>query len=232
MTALIWPRRAIGRVKGAFANLVRPAVHRSFFTDLIRKTENFGKTTWLGRPIWQNVLDLWTIQETIYDVKPELLIECGTNRGGSSYFYAQLFDLMGKGRVVTIDIEKMHDLAHPRVKYILGSSVAVETLDAVQAEFDATAGPVMVILDSDHSRDHVAMELEAYNGFVTPGSYILAQDGVMDTLPIASNGKPGPLPAILNFLTRHPEFEVDRERNERFIITHHPMGWMRRRGGA
>src|ERR1051325_4593058 len=70
-------------------------VREAFFTQLIRKTENFGRLTWLGNPIWQNVLDLWTIQETISEVQPDLLIECGTNRGGSSMFYAHLMDLLG-----------------------------------------------------------------------------------------------------------------------------------------
>src|SRR5438132_10433130 len=68
-------------------------IRSRFFRDLVRKTKNFGSVTWLGQPIWQNVLDLWTIQETIAEVRPRLLIETGTNRGGSSLFYANLFDL-------------------------------------------------------------------------------------------------------------------------------------------
>src|SRR5687767_7841347 len=78
-----------------FSQLFTPAIGSIFFRELIRKTNNFGYTTWLGQPIWQNVLDLWTIQETIAEVRPRLLIECGTYHGGSSLFYANLFDLMG-----------------------------------------------------------------------------------------------------------------------------------------
>ena len=70
------------------------AVEKLFFHQLVTKTNNFGKSNWLGKPIWQNTFDLWIAQETIYEVKPSLIIECGTNRGGSAYFYAQLFDLM------------------------------------------------------------------------------------------------------------------------------------------
>src|SRR4030095_3627904 len=81
-------------------------IDQQFFTRLIEKTENFGHLTWLGKPVWQNLFDLVTIQETIYNIRPSLLIECGTNRGGSSYFFATLFDLLGHGRVITIDIEK------------------------------------------------------------------------------------------------------------------------------
>lgn len=97
-----------------YDGLLRPTVHLLFFRDLIKRTSNFGTVSWLGHPIWQNVLDLWTIQETIALVRPRLLIECGTNRGGSSLFFASLFDLMGEGEVVTVDIERLHDLSHPR----------------------------------------------------------------------------------------------------------------------
>ena len=89
----------------------------------------------------------------------------------------------------------------------------------------------MVILDSDHSKDHVFKELELYAPLVTPGSFILVQDGVVDTLPRFRQLRPGPLPAIKQFLEGHPEFEVDVERNERFLITHHPWGWLRRTRG-
>src|SRR3954452_1566479 len=75
----------------------RQAANQAFFSELTAKTNNFGRMTWLGNPIWQNVLDLWTIQETIAEVRPSLLIETGTNRGGSSLFFAHLMDLLGQG---------------------------------------------------------------------------------------------------------------------------------------
>ena len=205
------------------------SVEQQFFTRLIEKTENFGHLTWLGKPVWQNLLDLWTIQETIYEIRPALLLECGTNRGGSSYFFASLFDLMNHGRVLTIDVEKLHDLSHPRVTYLLGSSVASEILEQVASAVNATSGPIMVLLDSDHNELHVRHEMEAYHRFVTPGSFLLVQDGVIDTLRIFAAGRPGPLPAIEGFLKAHPEFEVDTERCSRFLITHSPKGWLRRR---
>src|SRR5207249_3537686 len=77
--------------------LFQQKISAEFYKLLLLRTNNFGGLTWLGKPIWQSPLDLWTIQETIWTVQPDLLIECGTNRGGSAYFYAQLFDLMGKG---------------------------------------------------------------------------------------------------------------------------------------
>lgn len=209
---------------------VRRLVNRLFFTDLVERTDNFSSLTWLGKPIWQNLLDLWTIQETLAEIRPALLIETGTNRGGSSYYYAQLFDLMDHGRVITCDVERMHDLHHPRVTYLIGSSTAPEVFDRMQEAAATAEGPVMVILDSDHSEHHVSDELELYAPLVTPGSYMLVQDGSADTLGIFRSGRPGPLPAIHSFLRRHDEFTIDRARSERFPITHHPDGWLRRRG--
>lgn len=204
-------------------------VDQRFFARLVRKTDNFANQTWLGQPILQNVFDLWTIQETLAELRPALLIECGTNRGGSSYYFATLFDLMGHGRVITIDIEKTHDLSHPRVTYLIGSSIEPEVLDQVAGAVAETAGPVMVLLDSDHTEAHVRREIDLYHRFVTQGSFLMVQDGVIDTLPIFATNRPGPLPAIESFLKMHPEFEVDSERSTRFLITHSPKGWLRRR---
>jgi cephalosporin hydroxylase len=215
--------------RAAYRGPARRVVNRLFLTDLIESTDDFSNVTWLGKPVWQDVLDLWTIQETIHEVRPSLLIETGTNRRGSSWFYAQLFDLLDHGQVITSDIERLHDLSHPRVRYLIGSSTAPEVVDVVREAVQAADGPVMVILDSDHSSQHVAAELELYAPFVSPGSFMLVQDGSTDTLGIFRSGRPGPLPAIHDFLRRHPEYEVDRARGERFLITHHPDGWLRRR---
>jgi cephalosporin hydroxylase len=213
-------------------DLFRRALYSMFFRDLIGQTNNFGSTTWLGHPIWQNVLDLWTIQETIAEIRPSLLIECGTNHGGSSLFFAQLFDLLGHGEVVTIDIGRLHNLSHPRVTYLIGSSTSPEVIAAVRKRAAAVTGPVLVILDSDHSEAHVRRELECYADLVTPGSYCLVQDGVIDTLWIFNKGRPGPLRAIEGFLKATDAFELDNERAQRFLITHHPKGWLRRKAAT
>jgi cephalosporin hydroxylase len=231
------PRQRYERARGAFIRIMfwiwartgRRAAARLFLNDLIAKTGNFEVTNWLGVPVWQNVLDLWTIQETIVEVRPSLLIETGTNRGGSALFYAQLMELLGHGRVLTVDIERLHQLEHPRVEFLHGSSTDPEIVDRVRAAAQAADGPVMVILDADHAQEHVSQELELYAPVVTPGSFLLSQDGVIDRLWLFADSRPGPLGANRDFLARHPEFEYDRERNERFIVTHHPCGWMRRR---
>lgn len=219
-------RRAFLRVWGRVGG-PRIAARR-YHQDVIVKTGNFSDTKWLGQPIWQNVLDLWTIQETISEVRPALLIETGTNRGGSATFYAQIMDLLGTGRIITIDVEDMNELDHPRVEFLLGSSLDDGVVERVRTAAAEADGPVMVILDGNHERDHVARELEIYAPLVTSGSYLLSQDGVIDDLPLFADTRPGPLPANVEFLKRHPEFEHDRERNERFLLTHHPVGWLRR----
>src|SRR5688572_2974142 len=104
-------------MQGLYRRFLAPRVEAWFFRDLLQKTDNFSHVRWLGQPVWQNVLDLWIMQETIAEVRPELLIECGANRGGSALFFAHLFDLLGKGSVVSIDVEKMHELAHPRIAW-------------------------------------------------------------------------------------------------------------------
>jgi cephalosporin hydroxylase len=216
-------------VKKLYRQFLAPTVHSLFFRELISKTKNFGTVTWMGHPIWQNVFDLQTIQETIVATRPSLLIECGTNRGGSSMFYAHLFDLMGNGEVITVDVERLHNLSHPRITYLIGSSTASEVLEVMRQRAGAAVGPVMVILDSDHSANHVRQELSCYASLVTPGSFCLVQDGVIDKLPPLRAGRPGPLVAIEDFLRTTDEFEVDNERCERFLITHHPKGWLRRK---
>lgn len=206
----------------------RGPTSRAFHQDLAVKTGNFANTTWLGQPIWQNILDLWIIQEAISEIRPALLIETGTNRAGSALFYAHLMDLMGEGRVVTVDILKQHEVEHPRVEFLIGSSTDDDIVERVREAAAEADGPVMVILDGLHDRDHVAKELELYGPLVTPGSLLLSQDGIIDELGMFADSRPGPLPANRDFLERHPEFEYDAERNEKFLITHHPLGWMRK----
>ena len=219
--------KAIAR--SLYRKFLLPKIEQLFFTELVRRSKNFGDVHWLGYPVWQNVLDLWTIQEVISEVRPALLIECGTNRGGSARFYAHLFDLMGRGEVVTVDVETMHDLEHPRVTFLVGSSTSADIVEQVQERADAADGPVLVILDSDHSETHVYEELRLYSPFVTPGSYCLVQDGVIDTLPVFRKGRPGPLPAIERFLSESDEFLLREDLCSRFLISHHPKGWLQRK---
>jgi cephalosporin hydroxylase len=219
------------------ACLVALVVNRSrqpnpsqFQQALLVHTKDYSDVRWLGVPVWQPVMDLWTLQETIAEVKPALLIECGTYRGGSSLFFANLFDLMQQGRVITVDIEKQHNLSHPRVTYLIADCAAPETVARIRAEAEMANGPVFVVLDSDHTAEHVYKEMVAYAPLVTPGSYLHVQDGVIDQIPnLRKKWGAGPLRAIEKFLPEHPEFEVDSARTSKFLITHHPKGWLRRK---
>ncbi len=214
--SIVWPR-------------IRWFVERTFHTALLIRTTNFTQTRWLGRPIRQNVLDLWTIQETIAALRPDVIIETGTFEGGSALFYAELLErLGGAGRVVTIDSAPRATPEHPRVTYLVGDSTSRAVIDQVMAVAAQAAGPVMVILDSDHSEGHVSRELDAYSPVVTPGSFLLVQDGAIDRLGYFRAFRPGPGRAIERFLAAHAEFDIDQERCGRFLITDHPNGWLRR----
>jgi cephalosporin hydroxylase len=215
-------------MRNNFKRWLLPRIGRLYHRALISKTKNFSDVTWLGYPIWQSVPDLWTIQETLSQVRPALLIETGTNRAGSALFYAHLFDLMQHGEVLSIDVEKLHQVRHPRITFLLGSSTDPAILEQVQRRVAQTGGPVLVILDSDHSQAHVEKELEAYSRFVTVNSYCIVQDGIIDQLPVFKNGRPGPLSAIEAFVAARSDFISDEERANRFLMSQHPKGWLRR----
>lgn len=204
-------------------------LRRMGLRELIRRTGNFGGTYWLGHPIWQNPLDAWSIQETIVEDDVDLVIECGTNRGGSAYYMASIFDLLGRGHVITIDIERLTDLEHPRIDFITSSSVEPSVVDQVRnrmKELEATRP--LVLLDSDHAGPHVLRELELYSEFVPVGGHLLVQDGCIDELSEMRADRPGPLWATERFLERDRRFEVDEEKSHRYLFSHSPSGWLRR----
>jgi len=171
-------------------------------------------------------LDLWIYQEIIHEVRPDLIVECGTYRGGSALFLAGICDLVGHGEVVTIDVDPLPDRpSHPRLHYLTGSSVAPEILRAVADR--AGTGSVLVILDSDHSCSHVLEELHSYRRVVTPGSYLIVEDTCINGHPLLPDFGPGPMEAVDEFLQRAPEYSPDRER-EKLYLTFNPRGFLRR----
>jgi cephalosporin hydroxylase len=202
--------------------------------------------TWMGVPVVQLPEDLVRIQELIHRLRPDVIVECGVAHGGGTIFYASLLEAMGHGRVVGVDIEiRPHNRAaiesHPlarRITLIEGSS----TDEAIVRRVDeAVAGEpnVLVLLDSNHLRDHVLAELEAYHHLVPVGSYIVAMDGIMRDLADVPNGDPtwahdNPVAAAEAFAARHPEFVIEQpewsfnESELRASITHSPQGFLRR----
>jgi cephalosporin hydroxylase len=206
--------------------------------------------TWLGRPIIQLPDDLLRVQEVIYGVKPDVLIESGVAHGGSLMFYASLLKLMGRGRVIGIDIDlkphnrraiEMHPLA-PLVTLVHGSSTAPETVRRVAALVEKN-DTVMVVLDSHHTYDHVTAELECYAPLVTLGSYAVVCDGIMEQLAGAPRTQPdwitnNPRRAAADFVAAHPEFVIEEPRwlfNESVVsrrVTYWPDAFMRRAAPA
>ncbi len=217
------------RVRSAQRRLEDTVIRRLALGALVERTGNFAHVQWLGKPIWQNVTDAWLIQETLVDRDVDLVIECGTNRGGSAYYMGTIFDLLGRGNVISIDIEARAEVDHPRVQFLIGDSTSDEVLEVIRARASELSHKhVLVMLDSDHSRDHVARELDRYAEFVGVGDYILVQDGSIDELWRWRASRPGPLPAIESFVARDGRFEVDEERSGRYLVSHSPKGWLRR----
>lgn len=195
--------------------------------------------TWLGVPIIQLPTDIVMMQELIWKIRPDLIVESGLAHGGSALLYASMCELIGKGRVIGIDIEvrqhnkvaiQSHPLAH-RIEIIEGNSIDPRTVADVKRRARG-ARAVLVVLDSNHSRSHVLQELSAYQELVTPGSYLVAMDGAQALVWEIPRGKPewkddNPLPAIAEFLREHPEFQVDTHYT-RMRITQSPNGFLRR----
>ena len=196
---------------------------------IVRKTNNVKTVRWLGRPVWQYPLDAWVLQEVISELKPDLIVEFGTFQGGSAFFFASLCALLGHGRVLSIDVAPRSTVAHERIDYFTGSSVAQPTIEAVRETIDRfNARRLLFVLDSDHSAAHVRAELEAYAPLVPVGGYLHVQDGLLDHLSRFRSLRPGPAAAVDGFLAHHPEFERDLDLEGRYVMTAHIGGWVRR----
>lgn len=203
--------------------------------------------SWLGRPVIQLPEDLIRIQELIYQLQPDVIIETGVAHGGSLIFYAGLCSAIGKGRVIGIDIEirphnreaiEAHRLS-PMIRLVEGSSTAPEVVQQVRDQIGA-AETVLVLLDSDHSKEHVSAELEAYAPLVSPGSYVVACDGIMEMVAGAPRTQAdwswnNPISAVQLFLETHDEFEVHEPEwpfVEGFVrqrVSYWPQAYLRRR---
>lgn len=195
--------------------------------------------TWLGRPIIQLPHDIVQMQELIWKVKPDLIVETGVAHGGSLILSASILELVGKGRVLGVDIDiRAHNRtaieAHPlfhRIDLLQGSSID----PAIVAEVTARARDaktVLVILDSNHSADHVAAEIAAYAPLVNLNSYLVVMDGAQGQVFDIPRGKPewredNPLAALETFVAGTDEFEID-DYFTRLHVTSNPRGYLRR----
>jgi len=203
--------------------------HRLYYDAASPAGGTWKETFWKGVIVWKCPLDLWVYQEIIWETKPDVIVECGTQFGGSALFLADMLNLFGspKSRVITIDITAQPNRpVHPRIHYITASSVDPKTRAAV----DALISPgekVMVILDSDHVQPHVFVEMTLWGSRVTPGCYMVVEDGNINGHPVYPSHGKGPAEAIAQYLPNHPEFQVDRKR-EKLLLTFNPGGYLKR----
>jgi cephalosporin hydroxylase len=201
--------------------------HRLYYESEKRTWSN---TFWLGHPSAKCPLDLWIYQEILYDRRPDLIVESGTFFAGTTHFLACMCDLIDNGRVITIDVRERQPHRrprHPRIEYRTGSSTAPEVVAGVKEALQP-GERVMVILDSNHRREHVLEELHAYSPFVTPGDYLIVEDTNVNGHPVAEDYGPGPMEAVEEFMAGNQEFTIDESR-EKFFMTFNPRGYLRRK---
>lgn len=189
-------------------------------------------TYWAGIPIQQVPTDMWMIQQIISEIKPDFLIETGTLKGGSSLYYASVLQgLDTAAKVITVDIADQLDRApdfpvfRSRVIPMIGDSVAPDTIRKIE---DLVQGrPALVLLDSDHRKDHVLRELKLYAQFVPVGGYMIVFDTDLNGHPVTPDFGPGPMEAVEEFLALDDRFVPDRSR-EKFLLTMCPKGYLKR----
>jgi cephalosporin hydroxylase len=188
-------------------------------------------TRWLGVPILKCPLDLWIYQEILSELTPDVIVETGSYRGGSALFLASICELLGHGRIYSIDVHAEAERPrHPRIEYLTGSSTSPELLAELRRRI-APDEHVLVILDSDHAQSHVLTEIEAYRHLVTPGSYLIVEDTNVNGHPVFADHGAGPWEAIEEFQRRNLDLVADRER-EKFFLSFNPGGFLRRNDPA
>lgn len=193
-------------------------------------------TTWLGVPAWKLPFDAWVMQEIIFMVKPDLIIETGTGHGGSALFYASVLELIGKGIVITVDKEnKIPEFQSHSVRRLWRDRVLFRQADSLEVFAEIKRGirmepadeAVIVILDSWHTKEHVLKEMEIYGSIVTKDSYLIVEDTHSNGHPVEWEWGEGPMEAVCEFLKAHSEYEIDHW-PERLGMTFNPNGYLRR----
>ena len=189
----------------------------------------FDQVTWMGMPIWKNPLDAWIYQEIVYEVKPDVIVEIGSNYGGGTKYFADLLDLIGKGIVISIDMDRSnYNLKHKRVRELTGNSSDQKIVSEVSCL--CKGKDVLVIQDGGHSLKQALEDLENYAKLVSLDSYFIMEDGIVDLFHHGDGlgfQEKGPLAAVENFLRRNPHFAVDSKK-ERYILTYNPKGFLKR----
>ncbi|NOT36012.1 MAG: cephalosporin hydroxylase [Saprospiraceae bacterium] len=196
--------------------------------------------SWMGRPIIQYPQDMIAMQELIWQIQPDVIIETGIAHGGSLIYYASIMELIGKGKVIGVDIDirehnKLAIESHPmfkRIRMIQGSSVDTSIVESVAKEVKSS-DVVMVLLDSNHTHDHVYQELKLYNKFVTLNSYLVVFDTIIEDMPNGMYDRPWDVgdnakTAVFQFLKEHDQFVIDEQIDNKLLISVAPQGYLKR----
>ena len=212
------------------------------FNDASNSNQYSYNFSWMGRPIIQYPQDMIAMQEIMWSVKPDLVIETGIAHGGSLIYYASILELMGNGEVLGIDIDiRDHNRAaiekHPmykRISMIQGSSIDKDIVERVRQIAEGKER-IMVCLDSNHTHEHVLSELEMYSPFVSLNSYIVVFDTIVEHLPTGyfSQERPwgisnNPKTAVDIFLKENPDFVIDDQVDNKLLISVAPGGYLKR----
>jgi cephalosporin hydroxylase len=197
------------------------------FQKFYYNSKVWQNTNWLGVPLWKCPLDLWIYQEIIFEIRPNVIIECGTAHGGNALYLASLLDLVNNGEIITIDITEYEGRPkHKRIKYLLGSSTSKEIVEQIRKMLNEK-DKILVILDSDHHKNHVINELKIYSDLVTEGSYIIVEDTNINGHPVYRDFGPGPMEAVEEFLLENKNFIQDATK-EKFYVTFNPKGYLKK----
>ena len=230
-----------GNIAGLRGDSDAQALSRVWLREVARHRYAYN-FTWMGRPLIQFPQDMVAIQELIWKVKPAVVVETGVAHGGSLVFSASMLELLGgEGRVIGVDIDiRPHNRqaieSHPMAKRIMlvqGSSVDPAVVRQV-ADAIGGRGPVLAILDSNHTHDHVLQELKLYSPLVTRGSYLVVMDTAIEEMPAGSfPDRPwdkgnNPKTAVHEFLKADPRFRIDKDMEAKLLITVAPDGYLER----
>lgn len=186
----------------------------------------FERVRYRGVAAWKNVLDLWVIQEIIWETGVEVVIEIGVRHGGTTLWLSDILaNFRGPdAKVIAIDLERPAAALPANVRFICGDSIASSTVSEARA---LCAGrKTMVIADGNHAAEHVLTEMRLYGPLVSEGCYFVAEDGIVDVMDWSSY-TPGPSVAANRFVLETDEFVIDRSR-EKFLLTYAPNGFLKR----
>jgi len=212
--------------------------------DVLVKADHYNwihQTTWFGEPILNLPQDMFAFQEIIFNTRPDYIIEIGVAWAGSLLFYSTLMDIVGGKEIIGIDVYIPDDLIDrirkkgkisDRINWISGSSIDQNIVERVKSIIGDNKN-VFVVLDSNHSREHVSKELEIYSHFVGKGNYIVCGDTIIEDLPENVHGSRtwgkgnNPKAALTDFLTKTSRFEIDRQIENKLLFSCNPGGYLK-----